>query len=113
MFSPDNPRYRGKPLLRVLECFVLWAIDELPEKESVLLREMTPKLQSIFQKKGSWQEVIAQEMQYPSDLSSQIRILWKENLERASFVSVALDPQISAERFVDENLAGKDIEQSP
>jgi hypothetical protein len=30
-------RYNGKPLLRLLELYVLWAIDELDSKQSYYL----------------------------------------------------------------------------
>ena len=40
-------RYAGKPFLRVLECYVLWAIGELTSEHEKLLVTMTPKLREV------------------------------------------------------------------
>ena len=40
----DNPRYDGKPLLRLMELYVLKALDELPALEQETLIRMAPKL---------------------------------------------------------------------
>src|SRR5438128_1069144 len=99
-----NPRYQGKPLLRLLECYVLWAIAQLPEEQLATLREMTPKLQSIYNKQGDWQTVIAAVMDLPSDFPSKIRELWNRNVELAGNRNSTLTPQQFAETFVDQNL---------
>jgi hypothetical protein len=41
-----SDRYEGKPFLRLLECYVLWSVDELPASQAELLKEMTPRLAS-------------------------------------------------------------------
>ncbi len=103
--TTPNPRYQGKPLLRLLECYVLWAIDELGAGEATALREMTPKLQGIYRVDGTWQDILASIMQMPPNLPTLIRTLWDKNSEIARKAGSTLTPQAFAEMFVDQNLA--------
>jgi hypothetical protein len=77
----SQPRYKGKPLLRLLECYVLWTIERLSEADANLLNEMTPKLESIYQIKGNWQEIIAGVMHMPPEMPMLIKDLWIKNSE--------------------------------
>ncbi len=101
-----NPRYSGKPLLRLLECYVLWAIGQLTDKESSTLQAMTPKLRSIYGVEGEWQQVVAFAVHLPADMPVRIRDLWTKNAEIARANEATLTPQQFAEMFVDANLAG-------
>jgi hypothetical protein len=103
-----NPRYAGKPLLRLIECYVLWAIDELPENEAAALEGMTPKLQDLYRIKGSWQEVIAKTLDFNPQMPDRFRAMWTRNLEIARQNGVELSPQQFAEMVVDENFAPED-----
>src|SRR5882672_2857882 len=104
MITLDS-RYQGKPLLRLLECYVLWAIDQLPEKDADTLREMTPKLRSVYRAQGDWKQVIAKAVQLPADMPTMIKNLWLKNTEIARKNNATLTPQQFAEAFVDQNLA--------
>ncbi len=101
-----DPRYAGKPLLRLIECYVLWAIDELPEKESAALVSMTPKLREIYRSEGSWQEVIAATLHFGAEMPTRLKALWERNLDIARQNNVELTPQQFEEMVVDENFAG-------
>jgi hypothetical protein len=101
----DNVRYDGKPLLRLLELYVLWALDELPLPEQETLNRMAPKLQAIYGGKGPWHEAIEAAVRMPADMPQSIRDMWAKNLEIARANNVpALSAQKFAEMFVDENL---------
>jgi hypothetical protein len=101
-----NPRYSGKPLLRLLECYVLWAIDQLTDKELSILQGMAPKLRSLYGVEGEWQQVIAFAANLPVDMPTRIRDVWTKNTEIARTNGATLTPQQFAEMFVDANLAG-------
>jgi len=106
MVKSSNPsRYQGKPLLRLLECYVLWAIGQLPDKEAQAMEEMTLKLQQLYQTTGTWQEVISKVMELPPTMPEMIRGLWAKNTAIAKANNVELSPQQFAEMFVDQNLA--------
>ena len=100
-----SDRYDGKPLLRLLELYVLRALDQLPSVEEDALNHMAPKLQAVFGGNGQWHEAVAAAVHMPADMPQQIRDMWGKNLEIARTNNVPpLTPQKFAEMFVDENL---------
>lgn len=104
MSETKNPRYQGKPLLRLLELYILWAINELADKDALILEEMTPRLRQTFNCNGAWQEIIATVMEYPESMPDLIRSLWAKNLDIARRNSESLTPQRFAEMVADDNL---------
>jgi hypothetical protein len=100
-----NPRYGGKPLLRLLELYVLMAIDELPEEDRQTLESTAPKLRAIYRGNGTWNEAVAAAVHMPSVMPAAIRQTWARNIEIARANGVVLHPQMFAEMLVDENLA--------
>jgi hypothetical protein len=97
-------RYQGKPFLRLLECYVLWTIGELSKTESKTLHEMTPKLRSIYDVQGDWQDIVAAVVELPLNMPDLIRGVWARNVEIAQKSGAILSPQEFAEMFVDKNL---------
>lgn len=77
-------RYQGKPLLRLLECYVLSAIGELPDADEHNLANMTPKLQQAYGAQGNWREIIAQVMQFPANMDSELQRMWIHNQHLAA-----------------------------
>jgi len=102
----SNPRYDGKPLLRLLELYVLRAIGELSQSEQQTLERMAPKLQSLYGGNGEWHEAIAASVHMPPDMPIAIRDMWVKNLEIARSNSMTLAPQAFAEMVVDDSFAG-------
>jgi len=101
----DNVRYDGKPLLRLLELYVLKVLDELPSVEQETLTRLAPKLQAIYGGNGQWHEAIEAAVHMPKDMPQVIRDMWAKNLEIARANNVpSLSAQKFAEMFVDENL---------
>lgn len=98
-------RYAGKPMLRLLESYVLWAIDELPVEELLGLDAISPKLTQMFGGDGTWQSAIATTMDLPANMPELIRERWGHNQAIAAANSVDLHSQQFAEMFVDANLA--------
>jgi hypothetical protein len=92
-------------MLRLLECYVLWAIGKLEPKEEQALAQMEPKLRQVLNQHGNWREIIAGAMSLPANMPELIRTNWAENLEIAKQHSATLTPQQFAEMFVDDNLA--------
>ena len=101
----DSSRYDGKPFLRMLELYALWAIGELPQADQDILNTMGPKLQSMYGGGGEWHDAIAAAMHMPAEMPAAIRDMWVRNLEIARANGVTLPPQKFAEMFVDENFA--------
>lgn len=94
-------------MLRLLECYVLWAIGKLESKEQEALSQMEPKLHQVFKQQGDWRSIVSGVMALPGNMPDLIRAKWTENVEIARQHETTLTPQQFAEMFVDSNLAGK------
>lgn len=84
-------RHEGKPLIRLLECYVLAAIGRLDEAQRLALRGMEPKLAAVYDRRGTWIEIIHDEMGFPESLPTEIREVWENNLARLRGSGVATD----------------------
>ena len=91
-------------MLRLLECYVLWAIGKLEIKDEETLCQMEPKLRQVFKQEGDWREIVPRVMSLPPNMPDLIRAKWDENLEIAKQRSATLSPQQFAEMFIDANL---------
>jgi hypothetical protein len=100
-----SDRYAGKPLLLLLELYVLWAIDELSEFHADRLEDMTQRLTVAFGGDGSWQDALAQAMDLPPEMAELIRERWARNRAIADERDEELTPQAFAEMFIDANFA--------
>lgn len=96
-------RYDGKPLLRLLECYVLAAIGELQQQDVETLTALQPKLSSVYGVEGDWQGIISSVMKFPSEMPELIRQVWRKNEENTRQRGLMIDAQKFAEQFVDEN----------
>src|SRR4051794_7669239 len=97
----SGSRYEGRPLLRLLELYVLAAIGQLSQADEERLVAMTPKLREVYKTEGNWQEVIAHAMHLRPNISERIREVWTKNMEIARQNNATLVPQQFAEMFVD------------
>ena len=102
---PNTNRYTGKPLLRILECYVLWAIGQLSETEETKLQGMEPQLRQTLKQEGNWREVMEKTMELPGNMPELIRMNWEKNQAIAMQQCSELTGQRFAEMFVDSNLA--------
>jgi hypothetical protein len=96
-------RYERRPLLRLMELYVLLAIGKLPDRESRLLNEMAPKLQKLYGGDGTWQAAIEAAVHLGPQVQDEIRGMWQRNLALTREKEVELLPQTFAEMFVDAN----------
>jgi hypothetical protein len=56
--DPSNRGYGGRPLLKLVECFVMKAIGHLDAGTESTPQQMTPELQQVYSKTGPWDENI-------------------------------------------------------
>jgi hypothetical protein len=102
--QPQTDRYAGKPLLKILEAFVLDAIGELEPSQLTVLEKMTPKLQQIYNSTSSWQDIVIEVMHWNPEIQPAIRALWEKNQVVARSTGRTLSPAEFAVMFVDENV---------
>jgi hypothetical protein len=64
--SPDQPaipdRYKDRPLLRLLDCYILDVIGELPQQQKDVLEKLEPRLHEVFGSAGQWREIVEEQM---------------------------------------------------
>lgn len=96
-------RYAGKPLLKVLDGYVLRAIGGLGPEQEAAFRQLEPKLAEAWQLTGHWTEMVEQRLGLPADLSDQILAVWQEGQANAAARGARLDPLQFTIRFVDNN----------
>lgn len=105
---PDDPtkkintRYDKKPLLIVLDHYVLHCIGALtPERYQV-----TQKLvQRAFGGGVDWKQTVRQVLHLEDSLDEHLRTQWKRNQEKARTHGAVLHPAQYAESVVDKNFA--------
>jgi len=99
-----NPRYDGKPLLRLIELYVIDAAGALTPEDAKNLDAMTPKLRQIYGTAGDWRAAIAKAMAFPESMPEAIRKLWTKNQEIAKQNGTSLSAEAFAIMFVDANI---------
>lgn len=91
------------PFLRLLRAYLLQAIDELPEASRSVLVSLEPKLQATYNFRGSWDIIVAREMDFPSEFPDKVRQIWLKNRELAERAHQTLDPPVFVDMFLREN----------
>lgn len=97
-----NPRHDGKPLLRLLDGYVLDAIGHLDPAEASALSAMEPDLRRQWGGSGDWRALCAAQMRFPAGMAGAIREVWAKGRER--FVAAQghePDPVQFTQSFVD------------
>lgn len=103
--SAQPDRYAGRPLLIILENYVLDCIGELsPEKQ----KNMASVVQSVFGGGGDWKQTLRETLHLDGAMDEQIRHSWQTD----KGVDIAIQqvfgevsPDQFAQLFVDANFA--------
>ena len=101
--SATDDRYAGRPFLRLLECLALDAIDALDPAQRATLEKMAPKLAASLGREGTWQQIVAAQMQWGDGIEVAIRELWERNREVAREEGIELTADEFAMLFADAN----------
>lgn len=96
-------RYDGKPLVRLMECYVLNAIEQLNDSDLANLKKLEPKLREVYSVDGDWENIVETVMRIHSDIKLKIKNIWEKNSNIAEKNNDVLEPQRFAEMFVDAN----------
>ncbi|HLX63856.1 MAG TPA: hypothetical protein VKX17_21470 [Planctomycetota bacterium] len=96
--KPDT-RYTGRPLIALLEMFVLEYIGELDPKR----RALAQKLVHSTWGKGNWLEVTRKQLKIKEGIGDYLKKKWRENLVIAREKNLSLTPNDFAVAIVDAN----------
>ena len=95
-------RYAGKPLLILLENYVLDCIGELEPGKHAHLRSA---VQKTFGGGEDWKLTLRNQLQLGEDLDHNLQDLWRRNQDIARQNNVALHPVQFAKMIADTNFA--------
>ena len=96
-------RYTGRPFLRLIECLALDAIDALDPLQREALDKMAPQLAESLGREGTWQQIVAAQMQWGEGIGDAIREVWDRNNELARDAGFTLTADEFAMLFADAN----------
>lgn len=98
----EPERYQGRPLLVVLENYVLDCIGKLPPGSSENLSRM---MQQVFGGGADWKETLRDTLQLDPALDNELQKLWVTNEALARKDGIELHPVQFAKMVVDQNFA--------
>ncbi len=99
---PKSDRYKGKPLLILLESYVLSCIGCLPEEK---VPTITGIVQKVYGGGEDWKATLRSTLHLEDALDENLRQMWHRNLDIAKQSGVPLLPEDFARMVVDENFS--------
>lgn len=97
-------RYEGKPFLKLLDFYVLKSIGRIEPEQLNALAQLEPKLRETYATQGTWFEIVAEQMDLPDELPSNINAAWDSYSKHMQQKGLTADPMEFTYRFVDTNL---------
>lgn len=95
-------RYAGKPLLRLLDAYVLDALGALDERTARSNEEMAPKIIAALSVSAStWQQAIEVSMEMPPSSAQELRVKWEQYVHEALAAGVTPDVLAWTHKMVD------------
>ena len=98
-------RYKANPFLRLLDCFVLDAIDMLDDNQREILNRLEPGLSKTFDMQGTWRQIVAAQMNFADTVPGRIREFWEGYKAAAQQQGLPANPDEFVVSFVDQNFA--------
>jgi hypothetical protein len=98
----EPERYEGRPLILILDNYVLDCIGELPPDKKALI---TSIVQKAFGGGPDWKKTVRDILQLSDSIEDNIRSLWIENKKIAEQNNSELHPVQFAKMIVDDNFA--------
>ena len=98
----EPERYAGRPLLIVLENYVLDCIGALPPDRQALAHSV---VQRVWGGGDDWKETVRVQLHLESSLDESLRGMWSRNQELAKQRNQPLHPIQFAKMIVDQNFA--------
>lgn len=94
-------RYAGKPFLRVVECYILDRIGQLDGKQRAALEGMAPKLRATYHRDGTWQDIVAAQMEFNDLFDSHVHASWDGYRTHTGLTGSITDPDQFAMALAD------------
>ncbi len=98
----DGGRYEGKPLLILLENYVLDCVGHLPPDKVSMI---TSIVQRVYGGGEDWKATLRSTLRLDGSLDENLRQMWQRNQEIARRSKQALTPEDFARMIVDQNFS--------
>ena len=98
----ESDRYTGRPLLIVLENYVLDCIGSLQPDKEAIARSL---VQRVWGGGNDWKATVREQLQFDQSLDESLRGMWERNQELAKQHNQPLDAIEFAKMVVDKNFA--------
>lgn len=98
-----SDRYHNNPLLRLLDCYILDAIGQLPAEQAKTLDKLEPRFQETFGESGTWREIVEAQMGFSKVAAQEMRAFWEGYLQQAKHQGVPVGPNEFVIDFVKQN----------
>ncbi len=98
----EPERYEGRPLILILDNYILDCIGELASEKQALI---TSIVQKVFGGGSDWKKTVREVLQLSESIEDNIRSLWIQNQEIAAQNNSELHPVQFAKMIVDDNFA--------
>src|SRR5262245_8452592 len=96
----EPERYKGRPLLVLLDNYVLHCIGALASEDDARLLYI---VQEVFGGDADWKKTIRQQLHLPDSLDNDLREMWRNSQAKAAQQQVQLHPIQFAKMVADEN----------
>lgn len=100
--SAEPERYRGRPLLIILENYVLAAIGELPSDRHAAIGQIVRK---VFGGGLDWMLTVRNQLELTEGLDDSLRKMWEKNKAIALQNRVTIESVQFAKMVADDNFA--------
>lgn len=100
--SLDSDRYKGKPLMILLENYVLDCIGCLPKDK---VPTITSMIQRVYGGGDDWKATLRSTLHLDASLDENLRQMWVRNQDLARQANQTLLPEDFARMIVDQNLS--------
>ena len=98
----DQDRYQGRPLLLILDNYVLDCIGHLSEE---FCAGMAKVVSHVFEGSDDWKATVRRELRFEDAMDAHLLELWERNQELAREHGEHLAPLDFARAVVDKNFA--------
>ena len=99
-------RYEGRPMLRLLDCYILDVIGQLPPQQQATLEKLEPTLAETFGTSGRWQEIVEEQMGLLPSVTLGIETLWVSYQADEERLGRQAKAGEFVREFVDQNFPG-------
>jgi hypothetical protein len=98
-FQDVPERYRGKPMLVIVDNYALSVIGALPPDKDAGIRAIVKR---TFGGGDDWRATVRTTMGWPANVDNEILMNWKDFQEKARQQGIAADQVAFAQAFGDE-----------